>query len=123
MRHGRALHRRYGRATLASGGTFARPGQLVRYVGPVMHLAGMEGRVVAPVGAEDPHTALVQWAAHDRAVRQKGESAHWDHEWVRHDYLKPLKKLTKGFAFYKVVRGSVGPGQYAHEGVRTWVRE
>jgi hypothetical protein len=90
-------------------------GRVVRYVGVQRpQLAGMEGRVVIPQGTEDPSSSLVQWATHDRALRQRGTDAHWESEWVRTDDLKPISKLTKGFAFYEPVRDE--------EGNRGWKR-
>jgi hypothetical protein len=78
--------------------TFFSVGQIVRYVGNDPIAAGMEGRIAAH--GEDSHQVLVQWAAHERAIRQKGEVAYWAPEWIDESDLKPIRKLTKGFAFY-----------------------
>jgi hypothetical protein len=79
-----------------------------------MPLGGIEGRVVIPAGETDPHAALIQWATHASALRQKGTAAYWEPEWIPHDELKPLRKLSKGFAFYK---------PEMQEGHRVWVRD
>lgn len=93
-------HERRANAGKRGTNTFLQPGQTVRYVGNDSSAAGMEGRIVIPIGA-DPYQALVQWAIHERAIRQKGSVAHWEPEWVDHSDLKPIRKLTKGFAFYR----------------------
>jgi hypothetical protein len=92
MRHSR-LHRRYGRAAKPLR---LIPGTTFRYVGPNPKLGGMEG-VVVITGDRD---ALVHWATHQSAIYQRGTAAHWSPERLPLEDLKPIKKLTKGFAMY-----------------------
>lgn len=72
-----------------------KAGDTVRYVGNSAPLAGMEGKVLE-IRHED---ALIRWATHERAYRQKGERSVWHPSWEHIRDLKKIGKLTKGFSY------------------------